>query len=111
MIVGRNKRLAFVLLVTILSVVVVTFYISRPQIDRNYGGVCCGFRWLFWLIPLWLLALQPAADGFCSSRESALLAFVLLGFSIFSATYASLNPWSDPWIYDYWEYIQYTNWL
>ena len=43
-----------------LTAVGLTFYLSRPMIDRNYGGVSCGFRWMFWLTPLWLLALVPA---------------------------------------------------
>ena len=36
--------------------------LTRPQDDRNYGGMTSGFRWMFWFAPLWLLAMLPAAD-------------------------------------------------
>jgi hypothetical protein len=45
-----------------VSVVVVIFYLTRPQLDRNYGGTSSGFRWVFWLAPLWVMAVVPAAD-------------------------------------------------
>ena len=52
-----------------LSVVCMVFYIGlRPQDDRNYGGMTSGFRWLFWLAPLWLSAMLPAADRAARSR-------------------------------------------
>lgn len=91
--------------VSLLTVVVLGFYFSRPLIDRNYGGVTSGLRWLFWLIPLWLLALVPAADVLSNSRWGRIVAVVLFGISVFSANYAILNPWSQPWIFDYWEQL------
>ena len=39
-----------------VSVVVVGFYVVRTN---NYGGNTSGPRWLFWLTPLWLLAIPP----------------------------------------------------
>ena len=83
-----------------LSVVCLVFYISRPMIDRNYGGVCCGFRWVFWFTPLWLLCMAPAADSLLRSRAGRVIALVLLMISTFSATYAAANPWSQPWLFD-----------
>jgi hypothetical protein len=86
-----------------LTVVCLGFYLARPLVDRNYGGVTCGFRWVFWLIPLWLLALVPAADALAQRPLWRWIALALLLMSVFSATYPALNPWSHPWIYQYWD--------
>jgi hypothetical protein len=97
----------FVLAATtlIITVVVVGFYLSRPQIDRNYGGGTSCLRWLLWLAPLWLLTLLPAVDRLSRSWWGRGLMLVLLGISVFSAHYAADNPWSHPWLYDYWAWL------
>ncbi|MFM9115243.1 MAG: hypothetical protein ACKOU6_03680, partial [Planctomycetota bacterium] len=89
------------LLWSILLVVVVClcFYLQRPLIDRNYGGVSCGFRWLFWFIPLWLLAALPAADWSGRTWLGRALTLGLLAFSIYAAQWSALNPWSHPWLF------------
>jgi predicted secreted protein len=97
----RVKRL-FGLTTVVISVVVVGFYLTRPQIDRNYGGGTCCLRWVIWLTPLWLLALLPAADWLARRGWGIALCLVLLAASVFSAAYGNDNPWSHPWIYDYW---------
>jgi hypothetical protein len=99
----RNASWWLAAAVALLSLVVLAFYLSRPQIDRNYGGVTNGLRWLFWLTPLWLLAMIPAADELANSRWGRIAAVVLLLISAFSVNYAILNPWSHPWLFDYWE--------
>jgi hypothetical protein len=99
---GEMSLRAFALMVLTLTLVCIAFYIMRPEQDRNYGGVSCGFRWLFWLIPLWLICLVPAADAIANHRSWKMAAWTGLAISILSATYASMNPWSQPWIFDYW---------
>jgi hypothetical protein len=89
----------------LLTVVCVGFYVARPLNDRNYGGVCCGFRWLFWLIPIWTLCLLPALDRVASSGWLRRVTWLALAVSVFSATYASMNPWSHPWIYQLWVFL------
>ncbi|MEM1305155.1 MAG: hypothetical protein AAGG46_09665, partial [Planctomycetota bacterium] len=43
-----------------LTIVCLVFYIAmRPQVDRNYGGMTNGLRWMFWFAPLWLAAMTP----------------------------------------------------
>ncbi len=81
-----------------VSVVVIVFYVLRPQPDRNYGGMTSGFRWLFWMAPLWAVATVPAADVLGRSRAGRITACVLLGFSVLSAAYPTWNPWTAPWI-------------
>jgi len=88
--------------VLLLSLVVLAFYLSRPQIDRNYGGVTSGLRWMFWFTPLWLLSMAPAVDWISRTRTGRFVAIVLLAISVFSAHYGAMNPWSHPWLFDYW---------
>ena len=98
------------LMVATLTIVCLTFYLMLPLVDRNYGGVCCGFRWMFWFIPLWTICVLPAADRISRLGWLRGIGWGLLAVSIISASYASLNPWAHPWIFDYWthlEWIQY----
>ena len=74
------------------------FYLLRPQPDRNYGGMTSGFRWVFWLAPLWVAATVPAADVLGRSRAGRIAACVLLGLSVVSVAYPTWNPWTSPWI-------------
>lgn len=88
--------------IALLTVTVLTFYIAlRPQIDRNYGGMTSALRWLFWLAPLWLVVMLPAADRAARSRQGMAVALVLLSFSVLSASYPTWNPWTQPWIYNW----------
>jgi hypothetical protein len=93
------------LMVTTLTFVCLTFYLMRPLQDRNYGGVCCGFRWMFWFIPLWTICVLPAADWISRRRWSCGIAWGLLAVSIMSANYACMNPWAQSWIFDYWTHL------
>ena len=97
-----TARQAIALVTLLITAVVIAFYLSRPQIDRNYGGGTCCLRWLIWLTPLWLLTLLPAVDWLCRSWWGRAIVLALLAVSAFSAHYAADNPWSHPWIFDYW---------
>jgi len=92
-------------LIAVLTIVCLSFYLSRPQIDRNYGGMTSGFRWVFWFTPLWLLAALPAADWMSKARWSRGLAIVLLGLSVMSVAYPTWNPWVLPWMHNFWIYM------
>jgi hypothetical protein len=96
-----THRLLSILTIT-TTLVVLGFYLSQPQITRNYGGGTCCLRWLIWLTPLWLLTLLPAADRLAGCRYGRAIGITLLAISVFSAVYAADNPWSHPWIFDYW---------
>ncbi len=97
---SRERQLAAV--IALLSITCLVFYIGlRPQDDRNYGGMTSALRWLFWLAPLWLTAMIPAADLLASSRKRMALGLVLLTFSTLSASYPTWNPWTQPWIYNW----------
>jgi hypothetical protein len=103
---GRRFR-ELALMIAVLSIVCLTFYILRPQADRNYGGMTSGFRWMFWFAPLWLVALLPAADRLSHSRAGRGIALVLLALSVLSASYPTWNPWTHPWL---WNWVEYLGW-
>jgi hypothetical protein len=88
--------------------VVILFYLARPPIDRNYGGMTSGFRWVFWLAPLWAVAAVPAADALGRSRAGRVVALVLLGFSVVSVAYPTWTPWTQPWLE---RWLEHAGWL
>lgn len=88
----------------VLSLVVFSFYLTRPEMDRNYGGYCCTARWLLWLTPIWLMCMIPVVDWLGGSRWGKCVCFVLMLISIVSATVPANNPWTLPWLYQIWEY-------
>ena len=92
--------------IAILTIVCLCFYLLlRPVQDRNYGGVCSGFRWMFWFIPLWLFAMLPMLDKLSTSIVGRRFAYVCLAISVLSASYPSANPWQHPWPYQMAEYL------
>lgn len=91
-----------------LSLICVVFYLGQPPVNRNYGGVTSGLRWMFWFAPLWLVAMLPAVDATASRRWARGLAIVLLALSVISASYPTWNPWTPPWIMNY---MQYMGWI
>jgi hypothetical protein len=96
------------LAIAIVSAAVVVFYLARPPIDRNYGGMTSGFRWVFWLAPLWAAAAVPAADALGRSRGGRVVALVLLGLSVVSVAYPTWTPWTQPWLE---RWLEHAGWL
>ncbi len=103
----RSRR-ELAAVVVAISVLCLVFYIgTRPQEDRNYGGMTSGFRWMFWCAPLWLVVMLPAADRLARSTAGMTLAALLLTLSVLSASYPTWNPWTHPWIYNW---MVWTGW-
>lgn len=86
----------------LLSVVVIGFYLLRPQLDRNYGGQCSALRWVFWLSPLWILTMAPAVSWLNRSHWGRWFCGTLLVLSAASALIPTYNPWVHPWLYQWW---------
>jgi hypothetical protein len=103
----KNGQRDLAIMICTLSLVCLVFYLSRPQADRNYGGMTSGFRWMFWFAPLWLVALLPAADRLAASRLGRGVGLVLLALSVMSASYPTWNPWTHPWL---WNFMSYLGW-
>jgi Zn-dependent protease with chaperone function len=84
------------LVTALVSVAVIGFYLVKSD---NYGGWTSGLRWLFWLTPLNLLVMIPAADAWMARHWGRIVALTFLAVSVLSAAYPSANPWRHPWIY------------
>lgn len=105
---GPNLRGPAVL-IAITSLVCLAFYLLlRPQVDRNYGGMTCGFRWMFWFAPLWLTAMLPAADWLAPRRWTRAAGLLLLALSVLSVSYPTWNPWTHPWMLNF---LHYLGWI
>lgn len=102
---GRRSRWWLCVAIIAATLICFAFYVSRPLIDRNYGGVSCCFRWMLWLAPLWIWSLLPAADRLGMSSWGRWLMIALLIASIFSVFTAMPSPWQHPWIYRYAEFL------
>jgi hypothetical protein len=96
---AREPLVTLAWLTAVLTVVLLAFYTGNP-LARNYGGSTQGLRWLFWLIPFWLVLLTKGIEGGRDRRAVRNLALVALGISAVSVGYAMRNPWSHPWILD-----------
>jgi hypothetical protein len=103
----RLRELA--LLTAAMSAACLVFYLGVVgQGERNYGGMTSGLRWMFWLIPVWLVVMLPAADLAARRRWSRAAALVLLAVSALSASYPTWNPWTQPWLHNF---LDYLDWL
>lgn len=91
------KALAFC--VALLTAVCFLFYLTRPLIDRNYGGQTSYLRWMLWFAPLWMLMALDAIEWLNRTRWGRVVVLALLSASIASAAYSQSNPWVHPWIY------------
>jgi hypothetical protein len=100
---GRVFALAGVLL-TLLMLIFYTFFAGQ----RNYGGMCNGLRWLFWLIPFWLICLPEGLNCNVTQRWFRAMALACLVISAVSVFYATKNPWTRPWLH---EWFFYEGWI
>jgi hypothetical protein len=105
---GQRHKRPFALLALAITLVCLTFYVWWPTVDRNYGGGASGFRWVFWMAPMWLILMLPGADLLAHRRWLRGVALVLLALSSLSIAYPTWNPWSHPWIMNF---MGYMGWL
>ena len=106
---GINPAARPVMTVVSLAVSLIVFVFYAFVVETaNYGGWTNGPRWLFWLTPLWLLAILPVADWLGRRRWGRVLCLILLAASVLSASYTDWNPWRHPWIYNW---MDSNNWL
>ncbi len=97
-----QKRLAAAVILT--TAVCLAFYVARPLIDRNYGGVSVALRWMVWCVPLWLWSTIPAIEAMRKSAAGRWTLAVLIAASVFSVSASLRTPWQSPWLYRLGEY-------
>jgi hypothetical protein len=102
---GETRLRLLTLLGLGVTMICLAFYVWWPGVDRNYGGNASAFRWVFWLAPLWLMIIAPAADLMSHRRWSRGLGLLLLALSALSASYPTWNPWTPPWIMNFLGYL------
>jgi len=106
---GDDRRWrAFAVAVAAASLVCLIFYWTRDLRARNYGGLSCGFRWMFWWAPFWLLLMAPALDRLAQSRWGRGFALLCLAVSAMSAAYPTWSPWVHPWLF---RWLEYQGWI
>lgn len=103
----RYERRWLGILTIILTAIVFAFYLRQEPHDRNYGGQTSGLRWMFWLIPLWLLSMTPVVQWLARTGLGRCFALVILAASVLSAGYSQANPWVHPWLMVLWEWLHW----
>jgi len=103
----ENPLRAFAALAAFLTLLLLVFYTFFAG-SRNYGGMCCGLRWFFWLIPLWLMLLPEGLRDNTAHRWFRGMALGFLLISAISVFYCARNPWSRPWLH---QYLYYKRWI
>jgi hypothetical protein len=96
------------LITLLVTAVVLGFYLTRTQ-SYNYGGNTSGLRWLFWLIPLWVLPLARVNERFLLRRSGALLMCAFLALGVLAVYYPAMNPWRSPWLLQALEKLGWVN--
>lgn len=101
----QTKHQLLLASIALATLVCITFYVMRPEIDRNYGGVSVCFRWLLWFAPLWLFAMTGPVHWLSRNPLGRGLAVLLLAASVFSMSTALQSPWQSPWLYRFWVFL------
>lgn len=99
---GAMRKVA--ILTISLTALMFAFYLWNPK-ARNYGGSTQGLRWLFWLIPSWMLFLPEGVRSGQTSRVVRWLCLAALGISLMTVGYGLRMPWSHPWMLDMLEHL------
>ena len=102
---SRSPMRDFALTTLVMTLICIAFYMAMKQENRNYGGMTCGHRWTFWLIPFWTLCLLPALDVMAKRRFWRWCGLFLLLVSAMSVSYPLWNPWSPPWLQYFMNYL------
>jgi hypothetical protein len=104
-VIGKGRPLKAISWMTLLlTVAMLAFYTWNPK-ARNYGGSTSGLRWLFWLIPFWLVVLPTGLAAGQDRKFTRWLSLLALAFSVLSVGYSLRSPWTHPWIVDLMEHL------
>ena len=91
-----------------VTLVCLAFYIWWPDGRSQLRRQCQRIRWVFWMAPLWLMLMLPAADLLAIAAGRGAWPWCLLALSVLSASYPTWNPWTPPWIMNF---LGYMGWV
>ncbi len=86
----------------VAAICAMTTLLFITMATHNYGGVCQGPRWTFWLIPFGLFGLPWYIESRSDGRFLRLAAILALDVSALSVAFAALDvrgPWSTSWVH------------
>ncbi|NLX12635.1 MAG: hypothetical protein GXY44_03140 [Phycisphaerales bacterium] len=92
----RGSPRLFAIMALLTTVVIITFYATNKT--QNYGGSCQGLRWMFWLIPLWLLFLPTGVARIAAGSAGRFVCYAFLFFSVVNTMAAIPQPWAYSWV-------------
>ena len=104
----RGEQQALAAIACLATSLCLAFYLSRPLVDRNYGGTSSALRWMLWLIPVWIVTLVPLLNQIAHSAIGRRCVYVLCGLGMISASYPTWNPWTHPWLA---QWMAYLGWI
>jgi len=87
---------AFLKALLMISLVTMLFVGLRT---KDYGGLCVGMRWLFWLIPMWLMMLPYGLIYFSKTKFRIVVSVCLLIVSILTVLDTLPQPWKNSWVH------------
>lgn len=92
----------------VLFLILLVFYTFS---SNNYAGVAQGPRWLFWLIPFWLLMLPAGLEPFVARRLGRWLCYLFLFVSLVTVAWgfprpqenvrATDRPYTTSWLHEF----------
>lgn len=91
----RSDRALLAGVTLAMTATVIVVYVVKTN---NYGGGCQGFRWLFWILPMWLLFLPAGVEWFARHAVGRYALYALFVISVFSAGFALDNPFTQNWL-------------
>ena len=91
---ASSSRRALAAFTLVLTIIITAVYAKQTG---DYGGTCQGFRWMFWVIPFWLLFLPMGVAPLANLRIGRGLCYAFLAVSVMSMAMALRMPWGDSW--------------
>ncbi len=101
-----SERRGLAVFTVLLTAAIVAVYTIKTN---NYGGWCKGPRWLFWLIPVWLLFLGDGVRLLATRRVGRCVCMIALAVSALSMADALGRSWTHSWFHRIFQQFQWSS--
>ncbi|MEP0842371.1 MAG: hypothetical protein HRF43_06630 [Phycisphaerae bacterium] len=102
-----DPRPLLALLALAVTSVLLVFYTFFQM--RNYGGGAQGARWLFWVIPLWLLMMPAGLERLAAWRPARGCCYAALLVSMAGVAFVFRMPWTYSWAHLLFRHLGWIN--